>query len=258
MNEQSLRQALQGLPIPEIVYFPSLTSTNDEARRRAAANAPDLTLVAAAEQTAGRGRAGHRWVTTPGSSLAFTLVLRPTTATATTHYAGLGALAVCGALGEEYGLEAQIKWPNDVLLDDRKVAGVLVETQWTGDSLQTVLVGIGVNLKPRSVPDPAALAYPATCVEAFTRRPLQPEIMLSQILGQLVRWRKLLGSPEFLAAWQERLAWKGRWVSVQDDGGAELHTGLLAGLSGNGALLLKDAGGAEVEIQAGDLHLRLD
>ena len=209
------------------------------------------------EQTAGRGRAGRRWVTTPGSSLAFTLVLRPTVAPATTHYAGLGALAVCSALRQDYKLEAQIKWPNDVLLGGLKVAGVLVEAQWSGDQLQAVLLGIGVNLSPAAVPDPALLAYPATCVEAFTHHQLTPEIFLRQILERLLHWRAMLGSPDFLAAWQEHLAWKGQRVSVSGPDVVPL-AGVVQGLDVDGALLLQGEGGITQRVIAGDLRLRLE
>jgi BirA family transcriptional regulator, biotin operon repressor / biotin---[acetyl-CoA-carboxylase] ligase len=257
MDQDRLRQTLAHLSVAEIVYFPSLTSTNDEARRRADAGAPDLTLVVADEQTAGRGRAGRRWVTTPGSSLAFTLVLRLAAAAATTHYAGLGALAVCSALRQDYGLEAQIKWPNDVLLDGLKVAGVLVEAQWSGDQLLAILLGIGVNLSPAAVPDPALLAFPATCVEAFTQGPPQPEIVLRQILERLFEWRALLGRPEFLAAWQEHLAWKGQRVRVSGPDAGSLE-GVVKGLDADGALVLQGEEGITQRILAGDLHLRLE
>jgi BirA family biotin operon repressor/biotin-[acetyl-CoA-carboxylase] ligase len=257
MDQTLIYKALAHLPVAEIVYFPSLTSTNDEARRRADAGAPDLTLVVAEEQTAGRGRAGRRWVTMPGSSLAFTLVLRPAAAAATTHYAGLGALAVCSALRQDYGLEAQIKWPNDVLLGGFKVAGVLAEAQWSGDQLQAILLGIGVNLSPAAVPDPALLAYPATCVEAFTQSPLQPETVLRQILEHLLRWRAILGSPEFLAAWQEHLAWKGQRVSVSGQD-TEPLVGVVLGLDVDGALVLQGEDGIPQRILAGDLRLRLE
>jgi BirA family biotin operon repressor/biotin-[acetyl-CoA-carboxylase] ligase len=255
MDQTIIDKALAHLPVAEIVYFPSLASTNDEARRRAEAGAVDLTLVVADEQTAGRGRAGRLWVTTPGSSLAFTLVLRQTVAPATTHFAGLGALAVCSALRQDYGLEAQIKWPNDVLLGGLKVAGVLAEAQWSGDQLQAILMGIGVNLSPAAVPDPALLAFPATCVEAFTQSPLQPEIVLRQILEHLLRWRAILGSLEFLAAWQEHLAWKGQRVSVSGLDAKPL-VGVIQGLDVDGALILQGEDGIPQRILAGDLHLR--
>jgi len=258
MNERRLKQALEGLPVTEMVYFPRTGSTNDEAAILLAAGAPDFTLVVADEQTAGRGRMGRRWITAPGAALAFTLVLRPWGHSAATNYAGLGALAVCSTLQKDYGLKAQIKWPNDVLLAGRKVAGVLVETQWTGDNLQAVLVGIGLNVGLQSVPDPADLAYPAACMEAFMPQPPEPEIILRQILNHLIDWRARLGSPEFLAAWQEYLAWKGQWVSVLGENGSEIHKGVIQGLDADGALLLQDAAGETITVRTGDISLRLE
>jgi BirA family transcriptional regulator, biotin operon repressor / biotin---[acetyl-CoA-carboxylase] ligase len=257
MNENRLRQALAGLPVSDIVYYPSIGSTNDEALIRLAAGAPDFTLIVADEQTEGRGRAGRRWITPAGAALAFTLILRLAESSRFSLYAGLGALAICSALRDDYDLPAQIKWPNDVLLGGLKVAGVLVETQWTGDSLQAVLVGIGVNLSLQAVPDPAILAYPATCVEAFTSQPLEPEIILKQILTHLVYWRSRLGSPDFLAAWQENLAWKGQRVTVLGEIASETLEGVLYELDAGGALLLQDSMGETITIHAGDVRLRL-
>ncbi len=258
MDENSLRLALAGLPVLELVYFPSIGSTNDEAAIRASAGAPDFSLVVAGEQTAGRGRAGRPWITTAGAALAFTLVLRPSGYATATHLTGLGALAVCSTLQVNYGLPAQIKWPNDVLLEGLKVAGVLVESQWIGDRLQAVLLGIGVNLSPQAVPDPALLAFPATCVEAFTHHSLDVEIVLRQILTHLVFWRSRLGSPEFLAAWQENLAWLGRWVNVLGENGSISQKGVVQGLDADGALLLQSNTGMTIAIHTGDVRLRLE
>ena len=145
MQLAALEECLDGLPLGPLRYLEQAGSTNDEAVNWADAGAPDLALVIADEQTAGRGRHGRRWFTPPGSALAFSLVLRDNLWTGTlesspqafqmvlSRLTALGAIAVSQALRQSLGLESQIKWPNDILLDRRKVSGVLTEAQWLGN-----------------------------------------------------------------------------------------------------------------------------
>src|SRR5512147_2557842 len=128
MDEKTLRASLRDMHLGELRFFPTLSSTNDEALAWAAQGAPDLSVVVADEQTAGRGREGRKWFTPPGAALAFSLLMRPVQQE-TPYFprvVGLAALSVLEAL-RAYGLQTQVKWPNDVLLEGRKVAGILVE-----------------------------------------------------------------------------------------------------------------------------------
>src|SRR5512136_875543 len=152
MNERSLHSALSKLPLGGLRYFEQTTSTNDMALAWAAEGAPDLALVYAEQQTAGRGRGGRRWFTPPGSALAFSLILRPTPAEQQfpARFSALGALAVCEVL-ERRGLQPWVKWPNDVLLNRRKVCGILVESTWMGATLNYLVLGVGLNIKPAAV-----------------------------------------------------------------------------------------------------------
>ena len=122
-----LQSILTGLPLGGLRYFDSIGSTNDEALAWARAGAPDYSLVVADTQTAGRGRLQRRWVTNPGAALAFSLVLwpAPQERQCLPRFSPLGAVAVRQALAVVFGLPAEIKWPNDVLLGRCKVAGVL-------------------------------------------------------------------------------------------------------------------------------------
>ncbi|MBI3739624.1 MAG: biotin--[acetyl-CoA-carboxylase] ligase, partial [Chloroflexi bacterium] len=152
MNQRELQKALSSLPLGGLRYFESIGSTNDEALAWATEGARDLSLVVADEQTAGRGRSGRKWLTPPGSALAFSLILRPTEAERTrpARTTGLSALALSDSLRTR-GLAAQIKWPNDVLISGKKVAGILVESVWTGDALDASILGMGVNVLAASV-----------------------------------------------------------------------------------------------------------
>jgi BirA family biotin operon repressor/biotin-[acetyl-CoA-carboxylase] ligase len=156
---------MTGLSLGDLRFYPQAGSSNDLALVWASEGARDLSLVFADEQTGGRGRLGRRWFTPAGSALAFSLIFRPSE-----HerehvglFAGLGALALVDAL-KARGLLAEIKWPNDVLIGGKKTAGILVETVWTGAEVDSVVLGMGVNVFAASVPPAEALNFPATCV----------------------------------------------------------------------------------------------
>ena len=162
MNEGRLRKALSSVPIGELRYFDSIGSTNDEALTWASQGATDLSMVIADEQTAGRGRSRRKWFTPPGSALAFSLILRPSKVELVfpTRITGLGALALTDAL-LPIGLAPKIKWPNDILIKGRKVAGILVESVWSGDVLLASILGMGVNVLKASTPPKDGIGFPS-------------------------------------------------------------------------------------------------
>ena len=130
------------LSLGEVRYFESIGSTNDEALAWAAKGAPDLSLVIADEQTAGRGRLNRTWFTPKGTALAMSLILRPASGTPLSRTVGLAALSIADSLLKR-GLTPRIKWPNDVLLNGKKIAGILVETVWAGTEVESLVIGIG-------------------------------------------------------------------------------------------------------------------
>lgn len=275
MDQRTLEAALFDLPLNAIRYFPSLDSTNDEAARWVAQGAADLALVVADEQTAGRGRAGRRWYTPAGAALAFSLILRTPQVVpgVLTRLTALGTLAVHGALRGRYGLPAQIKWPNDVVIQGRKVAGVLAEAHWLGDRLEAVILGIGINVAPDSVSDtalpPAERRFPVTCVESALGGPVERVEVLHAVLAELIHWRPRLVSLIFLQAWEASLAFLGEWVRVSPgegfNGGSPLNSlgrpsqrvweGQIAGLAPDGALRLRTRSGEIVTAQVGEIRL---
>jgi BirA family biotin operon repressor/biotin-[acetyl-CoA-carboxylase] ligase len=249
--------ALEGLALPEVRYYPSVESTNDIAMRWAAHGAPDLALVVADEQTAGRGRAGRRWHTPPGAALAFSLALspQPDAGQALGRYAPWGALAVCAALEKGWDLQPEIKWPNDVLLSGRKIAGVLAEARWQGERLSGLVLGIGINIHPGSVPAESELDFPATCVSAAATQPVDRWQVLRSGLEALMHWRPRLQEPGFLEAWSRRLAFKDRWVRLTPPSGPPVE-GRLLGLDPSGALLVSLASGEQRAFLGGGMRLR--
>ncbi len=257
MPESDLDQALRHLGLPEVRFYSKTGSTNQDALDWAAQGAPDLALVVADHQTLGRGRLGRQWFTPAGSALAFSLILRPDVPQPALLplYSPLGALGVGLALERVYGLQPQIKWPNDVLLNNRKVCGILAEALWQGDALQAVVLGIGINVAPSSVPPADQILFPATCVEEAVGKPIHRWHLLAEALKSILQWRTQLTSSDFLQAWQERLAYRDQMVRLENPGG-EIFEGRLLGLNSYGHLRLQMNDGNEQAFSIGDLKLR--
>lgn len=255
MDLSQFEEAVSGLPLARTAFFESVGSTNDVVAAWAREGTSGLCLAAADEQTQGRGRSGRRWVTPPGSALAFSLLLETGPAFDASllgRTSGLGALAACEAL-EALGLQAQIKWPNDVLAGGQKLCGVLPEAHWSGERLQALILGIGINVAAKSLPSPETLAFPATSVEQAAGRPVDAGALLRSVLERLLAWRLRMAEAEFLQAWEGRLAYRGQ--QVQLEAGEHSLQAQLLGLAADGSLkLLVD--GAERAFQAGQVQLR--
>ena len=164
----------------------------------------------------------RKWFSPPDASLSFSLALRPPQFVSAQsdanilllRHTALGALAVCDTLQTYYQLSPQIKWPNDVLLDGKKVCGVLAEAQWLGDQLESIILGIGLNIHSKAVPPENELAFPATCIQDYLQVSIPRHELLQQILEKLLYWRYQIGNPAFIQAWEKRLAFRHSWVSV--------------------------------------------
>ncbi len=245
---------IQGLGEP-FFYHETIASTNDEALERARQGVAHGALVFAEEQTAGRGRAGRRWFTPAKSALAFSLVLRPRLDDSQEVFglAGLGALAVVKAL-ETWTIRAAIKWPNDVLIERHKVAGILVETSWAGQDLEYAVMGIGINVQKESVPAEDVLDYPATCIEAAVGKRVDRYDLFIGVLESLAYWYERMGGEELLDAWQHNLAFLNHAVVVRDTVGE--RTGVLSGMTADGRLRLETTQGEQVLAASGDVRMR--
>jgi BirA family biotin operon repressor/biotin-[acetyl-CoA-carboxylase] ligase len=221
------------------VHYRRTDSTSERARALAATGAPHGTLVTADEQTAGRGRQGRRWVAPAGTALLMSVLLR---GEVDELLPLAGAVAVCEACEALTGARAAIKWPNDVWLERRKVAGILVEARpglWA-------VVGMGINVSVTPDQLPSELRDTATSLAA-QGRPVKREELLRAVLEGL---EAHLGEPAeaTLEAWRERDALRGRPVAW--DGGR----GTAAGVDASGALLVDTARG-RVTLTAGEVHL---
>ena len=256
MDKPELQKTLSSLPLAGLRYFESTGSTNDEASAWASQGALDLSLVVADEQTAGRGRAGRKWFTPRATALALSLILRPSAAERThpARTTGLGALALVDSLRTR-GLAPQIKWPNDVLLNGRKVAGILVESVWSGETLEALILGMGVNVLADSLPPAEELLFPATSLRHELGHDLDRTELLKETLSALIEWRAKLHTPEFVKAWEEALAFRGQQVQLSVDQQL-LTTGELLGLTADGSLRIRTADGETRQVQFGEIHLR--
>jgi len=221
------------------IHYRLTDSTNDRARELAVAGAPHGTLVTADEQTAGRGRQGRAWVAPPRSAVTMSMVLRDLDE-GSAAVALAAAVAVCDALAP---LDCKIKWPNDVWVDRRKLAGILVEGRpqegWA-------VLGLGLNVTTGREQFPADLRETATSLR-IAGDDRDAEEVLRALLEAL---HARLGAPaaEVLAAWRERDALLGEGVRWRDG------EGTAAGIDETGALLV-DTGDRRVALDAGEVHL---
>jgi BirA family transcriptional regulator, biotin operon repressor / biotin---[acetyl-CoA-carboxylase] ligase len=213
------------------LHLREIGSTNERARELAAAGAPHGTLVTAGVQTAGRGRQGRTWTAPAGRALLMSLVVRDPDELLPLR-AGLAVADVAGA-------DARVKWPNDVLLDGRKVAGVLAEGR---PQERWAVLGIGVN----AAVDPAA--FPAELGDRAGTLGREPSAVLTDLLAAL-EVRLAEPAEATVAALRERDALAGR--PVRWAGGE----GVGAGIDDAGALLVRMAGGELVALDAGEVHL---
>jgi BirA family biotin operon repressor/biotin-[acetyl-CoA-carboxylase] ligase len=250
----------------EIEVVPSTGSTNADLLARALAGEPEGVLLAAEEQTAGRGRMGRNWTSPPYAALTFSLLLRPAVPPARRGWlALLAGVAVAAAVTDVTGVAARLKWPNDVLAGsvpagEGKLAGILAEA--AGDA---VVVGIGLNVstEPAELPSPGPGALPATSLRAAGAAALNREKLLLAILARFERWyrawRQAGGDPDrsgLRAEYTRLSATIGRSVRAELPGGQAL-SGPAVGVDSDGRLLVRVTPGSEVPVAAADVvHLR--
>lgn len=222
-------------------FHAQVGSTNDLAKQWALEGAPAGAVVLTDEQTAGRGRFDRVWQAAPGSALLMSVILRPAVAPEDVpRITLLGAVALAEVL-TALGLDPQIKWPNDVQLNGRKVAGILAEAVWLGDALEAVVLGMGVNVLQETLPPDSAATLNATTIETALGFPPERGEVLARLLARLDAWSPRLADSALLAAWCGYDALAGQRVQVAV--GEEVLTGLADGVDEQGALLLRVADG---------------
>ena len=230
-----------------ILHFDTLASTNTEAAEQARRGAAEGLCIVAGQQTAGRGRHGREWLSEKGSGVYMSIVLRPALAVQhLTLIQLMAAVAVYDVLLKTYLIEPDIKWPNDVLVNDKKICGILSEAVETTDGLRVIL-GMGINLKGNRLPDNA------TSIEQETTLPAVRDEIVHVVTNEIARLYDILHATPaaIVQEWKRRSSYyEGKAVEVRS--GSEVFTGVTCGLEENGALRVMTGGTVRI-VQAGDV-----
>jgi BirA family biotin operon repressor/biotin-[acetyl-CoA-carboxylase] ligase len=247
-----------------VIHRQDVGSTNDELKQLAEAGAPEGALLVAEHQSAGRGRFHRRWVAPPGSSLLLSLLFRPalppdrvSQLTMLCSLAVLDAIARCrpqALPAQEAGWRVRLKWPNDLLLNGKKVAGLLTELSFRGSEVDYVVVGMGinVNLDPRELP--TGLRAPATSLLAEAgRRQDRLALLVDLLAGIDRRYAALREGQRFTAEWAQHLETLGRRVSVSEE--ETQWEGVAQGVGDDGALHVRRPDGSVRCVRVGDVVL---
>ena len=262
MQDQILRLlAARGRVWPApIRWVETAGSTNDLLKERARGGDVAWSVVIARLQTGGRGRQGRAWLSLAGN-LHLSLLLRPDLGPDSAAVLPLMAGVASAEAVREWGMDVRLKWPNDLVTGGRKLGGILVEGAAGAEGLESVVVGIGVNLDLDPATAPPALRDTITSVRAETGRHPEVAAAAATVLDRLAVWYDALardGPPAVLAAWRARsVPWWGRAVEARS--GDAVLRGIARGLDGRGALILDLEDGSQRIVLSGEVReLRLE
>ncbi|MCM3713564.1 biotin--[acetyl-CoA-carboxylase] ligase [Alkalihalobacillus oceani] len=241
----------------EQTYYEAVSSTQSVAHRLAQEGAVEGHLVVANEQTAGKGRLGRKWYSRAGSTISMSLILRPELPPQRTpQLTLLAAVAVVRAIKQETGIDCSIKWPNDILINGKKLVGILTEMQSEPDVVHSVIIGIGINVN--QTPDEFAdeIETVATSLAIEKGASIKRAPLIAAILNQFEVLYELYISSGFSAI---RSLWEAHSISI----GTHLYArttkeviyGYAQGITDEGALLLKDEAGKTHQIYSADIEI---
>jgi BirA family biotin operon repressor/biotin-[acetyl-CoA-carboxylase] ligase len=233
-----------------IHYFPTIGSTMDAARELARKGAKQGTVVIAEVQTLGRGRLSREWLS-PEGGIYFTLILRPRISpTYGPRINLLAAIAVAATIRKLFGLKAELKWPNDVLIAGKKVCGILAEMDAEMDVVNFVNVGIGINANA-SIPH---FGKTATSLKDMLGREISRKEFLSALLAEIDQRLPLLMTTDLLEEWKKLSVTLNKDVKIVAPG--EVIVGRAIDIDATGALTIRERNGSLKEAMAGDcIHL---
>jgi len=234
------------------IYYSRLESTMDAARREARQGTPEGTVIIAGEQTRGRGRMKRPWLS-PRGNIALSVVLYPDVSSLP-YLIMLASLAAARSIEAVTGLKTQIKWPNDIIVNGKKVCGILIESEMKGGRVAHAVIGIGINVELSLSSAPDILAC-ATSLAEEAGHMIPPVELVRRLLVEIERlYLSLPGGESIYKAWRDRLVTLGNTVYVAS-GDATLE-GTAESADRDGALLLRQADGNLTRIVAGDVTLR--
>ena len=230
----------------KIFYYPELPSTMDAAKDLARKGCPHFTTVIAGRQISGRGRLQREWLSEKGG-LYFTMVLRPDLPPVLSFRVSfLASLTLAGILHEAFGIEARVKWPNDILVDERKIAGMLSELEAEADRVAFINIGIGINVNN----DPAPIAPETTSLKRLLGRAVSKKDVLSRYLNAFEHRMQTTAFDGIIAEWKQYTVTLNRDVRVVTT--HEVLEGKAVDVDDTGALILKCADGSLKKILYGD------
>ena len=234
-----------------VIYYPSLTSTMEVARQEAKQGAEEGTIVIADEQTSGKGRLKRVWLS-PRGNIALSLILHPHIA-CLPSLTMLASLAVLHSIQTVTGLKPQLKWPNDVLIRNKKVCGILIESKVRANTVDYAIVGIGVNVNLRLADFPEILPLATSLSHELGRK--VPRVRLIQcLLVEIERLYLALSAGEAIyEEWKDNLVTLGKRVRVKS--GETVQEGIAESVARDGSLLLRRLDGSLAKIFAGDVTL---
>ncbi len=258
LSETNIREGLEtSLVGRKICTFGILKSTNDHAWRLADEGAPEGTVVIAEEQTAGRGRFGRSWSSPPGMGIWCSIIFRPGLFPwEAPRMTMMAALAAARAIRASTGLVVSLKWPNDVLIEGRKICGILTELSADTDAVRFVITGIGLNVHQHEDDFPAALRDKATSLRMASDVPVSRIQVIRSLLSETEKAYLLMNTSGFAALRREIVSLScvvGRAVSVRQRN--RLYRGKVLDIDETGGLVLELAGGRIEHIISGEVQL---
>ena len=221
----------------------------DMAKRMAKEGMGEGTVIIAGEQTAGRGRLGRKWLSPPGGSLSLSIILRPTLPQSP-QLNMAACLATVQSIEKVTGLKPTIKWPNDVLLNGKKVSGILMENIFDGGELKATILGIGINAKFDALAFTEISAI-ATSLSTESGREISPEEILPSLLEEFEQiYQELQGGRKIYERWLARVETLGKLVRVKS--GDTIEEGYAESINPNGSLILRRLDGSLITMVTGE------
>ncbi len=239
----------------KVVHRETVDSTNAFAFKLALSGEPEGACVVAESQDAGKGRLGRKWFSPVGKNLYISVVLRPHIHPSSVYpITFLSSLAVYDAIEELTGIRPSLKWPNDVLINGKKVCGTLIELSTEADMVRFVIVGIGFNINMQHSEIDEEIINKATSLSIETKKVYERALVCGILLNHLeehYRYFRQYGAPGICGVWEERAAIKGKALEINQMG--ESYRGVVEGIDLDGAMLLNMDGEVK-KIIAGDVN----
>lgn len=232
-----------------IQYYPKLDSTNTKAWELIAKNSENGTVIITDNQSKGRGRQANKWISIPGKSLTFSIIIYPNALPSQTNlYSLIAGLSITDCL-IEYDIYAQLKWPNDILINGKKVGGILCESKISGGVIKSMVIGIGLNINETIEEFPEDLRNNVTSLMIESEKQYKLEKLLANILNNLEH-RVQHRDEAQLIDWEERCAHLNQKVTFNS--GNEIVTGIFKGLSSTGQAMIS-INNKEVKFDSGEI-----